>query len=177
MLPLLLALSMHTAPAEVVDRDERNDLFVFATALGGASFLDVDSRVTSGGLKGPVLGVRAGVHGSRPPIASQGGRLGFMSTLLFRYEPLSTRAEWVAEGALTVTLFRWFMLATGVGYGLSSVSAETPRHFLQVSTQLVFNNTSGFWVGAAMDVALRFDGGRTLQGTLTAGWQFEVLDF
>ncbi|MFZ5445884.1 MAG: hypothetical protein ACOZQL_38180 [Myxococcota bacterium] len=170
MLAALLASFVLAAP----DADTRSDLFVHVSAQGGASLFDVDASLAGGGARGPVAGVRVGLRASRPPFVSGGGRLGLLPSLELHHDFGSGRTEWLGAAALTVTVWKLFLL-TRLGYGLSVQGPEPlPRHLLSMSAGLAVK-LGAVWLELDVRSVMRFrPEGRTLQVLTSVGWEFDL---
>lgn len=174
---LFTSVAAH-ASGEEVRADERSDLYVFAAATGGANLFDADPDVRDGRQTGAVVGVRAGLRASRPPVVPGGGRLGFMPTLELRHDLAGGRTEWLGTAAFTASMWK-LIISIGLGYGFSSVRGGPPRPLLCLSNH-VSMALGGLWLGLGVETSLRFGVGgivgRTLEARLTAGWQFELFE-
>lgn len=172
---MLLALIIAATPTVEVSAEQQSDLFVQVSAVGGASLLDVEPELASGGARGAVLGVRVGLRASRPPLVLGGGRLGLLPALEVRHDLGSGRTEWFGSAALTVTVWRLW-LTMSVGYGLSVVGDGAPRHLFDTAAGLAMK-FGDVWVGLSVDSAMRVGTtGRTLQVLSTLGWEFALPD-
>lgn len=171
---MLLALIIAATPLGV-SAEQPSDLFVQVSAVGGASVFDVEPELASGGARGVVVGVRAGLRASRPPLVLGGGRLGLLPALEVRHDLGSGRTEWFGSAALTVTVWKLW-LTMSVGYGLSVLGDGAPRHLFD-TTAGVAMKFGDVWVGLSVDSAMRVGTtGRTLQVLSTLGWEFALPD-
>ncbi|MFO0598918.1 MAG: hypothetical protein U0228_26660 [Myxococcaceae bacterium] len=172
----LLALTLIFGAAEVSTEQKDPDppaLRLQLTALGGASVFDVEPSLPKGGSRGPVAGAAVSVRATRSPFTNGGGKFGILLTLQGLFEPLAQRLDWGGVASMTVTLLR-LVITTGIGYGLSSLSGEAPRHSIVLRSGLALP-LGPFFLSVVLDANFRpGTNGRTMQLLAGVAYEFEL---